>query len=138
MANEQNLIPNSQRTPEELREMTRKAGIASGEARRRKKRGAELMRAVLAMPELSEDVIKEMAALGYDDPEQLSKELVMYARQVEKAIRKADTKAFKAILKAAGYDIQKIDLEQVPTVIQVGDQETADKLAEILRRNADE
>lgn len=37
MANEQNLIPNSQRTPEELREITRKGGIASGKARREKK-----------------------------------------------------------------------------------------------------
>lgn len=37
MANEQNLIPNSQRTPSELREMTRKAGIASGKARRARK-----------------------------------------------------------------------------------------------------
>lgn len=32
--NEQNLIPNSQRSPSELREMTRKGGIASGKARR--------------------------------------------------------------------------------------------------------
>ena len=31
-----NLIPNSQRTPEELREMTKKGGIASGKARRAK------------------------------------------------------------------------------------------------------
>ena len=37
MANEQNLIPNSQRTPSELREMTRKAGIKSGEVRRARK-----------------------------------------------------------------------------------------------------
>ena len=36
MANEQNLIPNSERTPSELREMARKGGIASGEARRKK------------------------------------------------------------------------------------------------------
>lgn len=36
MANEQNLIPNSERTPSELREQTRKAGIASGKARKRK------------------------------------------------------------------------------------------------------
>ena len=36
MANEQNLIPNSERTPEELREMTRKGGIKSGEVRREK------------------------------------------------------------------------------------------------------
>ena len=37
MANEQNLIPNSQRTPSERRENARKAGIASGEARRARK-----------------------------------------------------------------------------------------------------
>ena len=36
MANEQNLIPNSKRSPSELREMTRKGGIASGKARREK------------------------------------------------------------------------------------------------------
>ena len=37
MANLQNLIPNSERTPEQLREQTRKGGIASGEARRKRK-----------------------------------------------------------------------------------------------------
>lgn len=35
--NEENLIPNSARSPEELREMGRKGGIKSGETRRRKK-----------------------------------------------------------------------------------------------------
>lgn len=37
MANEQNLIPNSQRTPKELKEMARNGGIKSGQARRKKK-----------------------------------------------------------------------------------------------------
>ena len=37
MANEQNLIPNSDRTPSELREMARNGGLASGEARRKRK-----------------------------------------------------------------------------------------------------
>ena len=37
MANEQNLIPFTKRTPEEHRELSRKGGIASGEARRKKK-----------------------------------------------------------------------------------------------------
>lgn len=32
-----NLIPNSERSPEELREMGRKGGIKSGEVRRRKR-----------------------------------------------------------------------------------------------------
>lgn len=36
MANEQNLIQNSNRSPSELRENGRKGGIASGEARRLK------------------------------------------------------------------------------------------------------
>ena len=36
MANEQNLVPNEARTPEERRENARKAGIASGKARREK------------------------------------------------------------------------------------------------------
>lgn len=35
--NEQNLIPNSERSPEELREMGRKGGIKSGERRRKAK-----------------------------------------------------------------------------------------------------
>lgn len=35
--NEKNLIPNEERTPRERRENARKAGIASGKARREKK-----------------------------------------------------------------------------------------------------
>ena len=35
--NEKNLIPNTERSPEELREMGRKGGIKSGESRRRKR-----------------------------------------------------------------------------------------------------
>ena len=44
--NEQNLIPNIQRAPSELREMAQKGGIKSGEARRQ----AALFRKFLAMP----------------------------------------------------------------------------------------
>ncbi len=35
--NDSNLIPNTERSPEELREMGRRGGIASGKARRRKR-----------------------------------------------------------------------------------------------------
>lgn len=41
-----NLIPNSERTPEELREMGRKGGIASGKARRRNKKLLQKMKIV--------------------------------------------------------------------------------------------
>lgn len=45
--NADNLIPNSERSPEELREMTRKGGIASGKARREKADMRRLMQAAL-------------------------------------------------------------------------------------------
>lgn len=35
--NDKNLIPNSERSPEELREMGRKGGIVSGKARRKRR-----------------------------------------------------------------------------------------------------
>lgn len=61
MANEQNLIPNSQRTPEERRENARKAGIASGEARRAKKTLREIMEIYGQMP------AEELAGVSNDE-----------------------------------------------------------------------
>ncbi len=51
MANEQNLIPNSKRSPREVRENGRKGGIASGKARREKKTLREIMEVYGAMPD---------------------------------------------------------------------------------------
>lgn len=49
MANEQNLIPNSQRSPKEVRENGRKGGIASGKTRKAKKSFREAAKWVLGM-----------------------------------------------------------------------------------------
>ncbi len=46
--NEQNLVPNSERTPEERKANARKAGQASGAARRRKKTFREMVEAALS------------------------------------------------------------------------------------------
>lgn len=100
--NDGNLIPNSQRTPEELREQTRKAGIASGKARRLKKHGRELLLEMLAMKELDPSVVNNLAAAWGLDPKAVTKEIAMNARQVDKAIRKADTFAYKTIHQVAG------------------------------------
>jgi hypothetical protein len=56
MANEQNLIPNSARTPEELREITRKGGIASGKARSFK----SAMKKMLALNLTEQEVKKQL------------------------------------------------------------------------------
>lgn len=45
--NDSNLIPNTERSPEELREMGRRGGIASGKARRRKRDLQKLARMLL-------------------------------------------------------------------------------------------
>lgn len=42
-----NLVPNSERTPNEVKENTKKGGVASGEARRKKKERREIFRDVL-------------------------------------------------------------------------------------------
>lgn len=47
MKNQNNLIPVASRTSDELREMTRKGGIKSGESRRKKKLLRELLDAAL-------------------------------------------------------------------------------------------
>ena len=56
MANEQNLIPNSERTPSELREMARNGGLASGEARRKRKTLKEELLLMLEDEEVQKSV----------------------------------------------------------------------------------
>ena len=105
-----NLIPFDQRTEEEQREIRRKGGIASGKARLRKKHGKELVRAILEMRETDPRIIEEMVRLGLNKTD-LTNEVVMNVRQIEKAKRKADTKAFNAIQKAAGYIDEDVNID---------------------------
>lgn len=61
MANEQNLIPFSDRSEEEQREIRRKGGIASGAARRRKrelKQAADLFLSMKAPKEIKKNLKK--------------------------------------------------------------------------------
>lgn len=48
--NNENLIPFSKRTPEELKEIGRKGGVASGKERRKKRRMRELMEIAATLP----------------------------------------------------------------------------------------
>lgn len=59
-----NLIPNSERSPEELREMGRKGGIKSGEARRKKRdqeKAARMLADILASNPEFKAKMKEIA-----------------------------------------------------------------------------
>lgn len=83
-----NLIPNSERSPEELREQTRKGGIASGIARREKKNFKETME--LLLQELTARKDKDGNVL-----DNIPRIDAICLKQIEKALTKGDTKAAK-------------------------------------------
>ena len=97
MANEQNLIPNSERTPSELREMARNGGLASGEARRKRKTLKEEL-----LLKLSEGETQQSVTLAL----------------IEKAMS-GDTKAFEVIRDTIGEKpVDKVMIADVePSVI---------------------
>ena len=98
MANEQNLIPNSERTPSELREITSKGGKASGEARRRKKSMRENLEILLSMP-LKKGKgadIEKGKNLQEFTTQNLTVEQAVLLAQIKKAL-KGDIYAFETI-----------------------------------------
>ena len=100
---DENLIPNSARTPSERRANATKAGIASGKARKQKKTVAEYLRK-WADGEVSEKNKKALEALG------LSEEATNRTLLVVPLIKKAssgDTKALQMALELLGEDKKK-------------------------------
>ena len=103
---DENLIPNSQRSPSEVRANSSKGGIKSGQARRQKKTVAEYLRK-WADSEVSEKDKKVLQALG------LSEEATNRTLLVIPLIKKAsggDMKAMQMVIELLGEDKKK-DLE---------------------------
>ena len=106
MANEQNLIPNSARTPTERRNNARKAGIASGKARRekrdRKQRAAELFD--LTMQGAGVEKIKKFFNINDD----LTAYETMVLSCFMKAMQKGDANALEKLLKISGEQFAEV------------------------------
>lgn len=102
MANEKNLKPNTERTPKERKELAIKAGVASGKARLHKKHGRELMRELLKMKEIDPETAAKFAEAWGLDPAKVTKEMEMNMAQVDRAIKKGDTIAFREVHRVAG------------------------------------
>lgn len=66
MANEQNLKPQNKRTKSEQREIAKKGGIKSGEARRRKKALKETMQMLLDLPVADTKAYNNMSKFGIE------------------------------------------------------------------------
>lgn len=94
MANEQNLIPQAQRSPSEARENGHKGGIASGEARRAKKTLRELVE-IFGSLGVNSDTKKLMQQLGI--PEGLMTRKMQPVVALFSKANKGDVSAFNAI-----------------------------------------
>jgi hypothetical protein len=110
----ENLIPNSQRTPEELRRQTRKGGKVSGRTRRRQKQIREIIDTCLKMRapgDIKEALEKKF---GYNLSKLNNKE-AMTLSMLGKALVNSDHQAFNALLdRLDGKPMQKTETELGP------------------------
>lgn len=99
MANEQNLIKNSERTPSERRENAKKAGVASGKARRKKANLKKAFETILQADVASPSVKKQLEDMGFDTTNEMALAMVI----MQKAM-KGNVRAFEQISKLTTTD----------------------------------
>lgn len=111
--NEQNLIPNSQRSPSELKRMTSKGGKRSGEVRRQRKTQREQLEMLLSLPLKSDKAKAQIQALGIDASEvdnQMAMNVAMYNLILKGG--KGAVQAYNSFVDLLGdRDSEKKDLE---------------------------
>ena len=100
MPNEQNLVPNSERTAEERQKIASAGGRASGVARRRKRSLREAADLYLSLPVADRRKWNKIAREGVD-PEDIDNQMAMIIGLTQKAV-KGDAKAAKVIVDLIG------------------------------------
>lgn len=108
------------RTPstEEAREIGRKGGLASGEARRKRKTMREQAELLLSLAVKNPKLKKAMSELGIDEDEQ-NNQMAMIIAVMNKAITKGDIQAFNSLQATIGEKpIEKVEHSgSIPVVI---------------------
>ena len=123
MSNEKNLIPNDARTPSERRENARKAGKASGAARRAKRTMREYADLLLSLPVSDRRKWNKLARAGIPPEGCDNKMLVVFA--LMQAAQAGDVPAVKELRNLIGEDhdaaagVEKLDeiLEELDEVM---------------------
>lgn len=122
MANEKNLIPFSERTESEQREIRSAGGVASGTARRRKKSLKEAADLYLSLPVTDRRVWNKLARDGVE-PEDVDNQMAVVSGLTMRAM-KGDSKAAKVLfdlLGESGNTDSKDALERLDEVLsQIG------------------
>lgn len=96
----ENLIDAAHRTKDELREITRKGGIKSGEARRRKKTMREALELLMYKTELNEQTKQMLKAEGISEDD-FNHQMVITRSLIAKA-EAGDVQAYNAICAMIG------------------------------------
>ena len=96
----ENLIDAAHRTEDELREMTRKGGIKSGEARRRKRTMREALEHLLYHGKIPETTKQMMKAEGID-ADDMNHQMVITRSLIAKA-EAGDVQAYNAVCAMIG------------------------------------
>lgn len=128
MANEKNLIPLSERTKSEQREIAQKGGLASGAARRRKKSLKEAADLYLSLPVTDKRRLNKLKRRELA-PEDIDNQMAMVAGLVEAATC-GDAKAAKVVLEMLGDDPAQKDtgetLSALYDALETEDEPSAD------------
>ena len=115
----ENLMPieevNSRRTREKHSADSKRAGQASGEARRKKKAIKDTINLMLEMPVFNEKMKKQMQDLGFID-EELTNQTALVLALYKKALS-GDVMAFNTLADRSGEIVkQKVETTQVPII----------------------
>ena len=118
----ENLIPTNRRTKKEVREIGRKGGKASGEARRRKADLKKALKTVLEADVHSDKVAEQLENMGFDN----SNLMAMVFAQMQQA-QKGNVRAFEAISKVMGVEKDELDRKEQRQRIKALELELAEK-----------
>jgi len=108
MKGQENLIPFSERTEDEHRDIATKGGKASGRARRQKANLKKAMETVLALNIPDKKVQQQLEALGLDPT--MENGLILSVTQ--KAMQRGDHKALQTIRTIIGQDVTLADRQE--------------------------
>ena len=115
----ENLIKQSERSPQEAREMGRKGGIKSGEARRRKKTMREALEMLLYDTKLNEQTKQMLQAEGIKNADDFNHQMVITRSLIAKA-ESGDVQAYHAICAMIGEKpSENFNLGGVPTSLHI-------------------
>lgn len=117
MANEKNLKPQNKRTKSEQREIAKKGGKKSGEARRRKRQLRDCMTELLDLPVSDTKRWNQLSAMGIDT-ENIDNRALLTAALFMRAVDMGDVAAFKEIRDLIGEKVADSDNSKLDALVE--------------------